>query len=99
MKSRKGEAYILLGLGDLERTLGRNDEARKTYSQASTLFKEVENRLGEAYVLVGLGRLEASLHHTELARQHLYQAAGLFEAIRMSDWKEIALTEAKSLSR
>jgi tetratricopeptide (TPR) repeat protein len=99
LKSRRGEADILLGLGDLERTLSRNDEARKAYSRASTLFKEVEDRRGEAYVLVGLGRLEVTLHHAELARQHLYQAAGLFEAIGMSDWKEIALTEAKNLSR
>ena len=99
MENRHGEAQVLLGLGDLERELGRNDQARAAYTEARRLFKEVESRNGEAYVLWGLGRLEATLKHAELARQYLFQAAGLFEAIGMSDWEEIALIEAKNLSR
>jgi pimeloyl-ACP methyl ester carboxylesterase len=97
--SRLGEAHSLLGLGELDHVLGRNDQARAAYTEAHTLFRAVESRYGEANVLLDLGRLEATLNHAELARQHLFQAAGFFEAIGRSEWKEIALTEAKNLSR
>ena len=99
VESRYGEATVLLGLGDLERMLSHDDQARAAYAKARMLYKSVEDRRGEANVLLGLGRLEATLKHPELARQHLFQSAGLFEAIGMSDWKEIALAEAKNLSR
>jgi tetratricopeptide (TPR) repeat protein len=95
---RHGEAYVLRGVGDLERTLGRYTEARASYTEARMLYKMEEHRLGEAGVLLGLGHLEATLQ-PELARQYFFQAAGLFEAIGMSEWKEIALSAAKNISR
>ncbi|MGH9842413.1 MAG: tetratricopeptide repeat protein, partial [Blastocatellia bacterium] len=50
--------WALLNLGDLERTLGNNDLARRHYSDARGLFQKVGDRLGEANVLRGLGHLE-----------------------------------------
>ena len=98
MGDRLGEANVLVGFGDLERTLGRNEQARAAFTEARALFKAVEDRLGEANALLGLGRLEASLS-PELARQHYYQAAGLYEAVDIHTWKEIALEEARNLPR
>jgi tetratricopeptide (TPR) repeat protein len=98
VEDRHGEARVLLLLGDLERTLGRYTEARASYTEARMLYKMEEHRLGEAGVLLGLGHLEATLQ-PELARQYFFQAAGLFEAIGMSEWKEIALSAAKNISR
>lgn len=99
VEDRHGEAQVFLGVADLERMLSHDDQARAAYTEARMLYKAVEDRRGEANVLLSLGRLEATLKHPELARQHLFQSAGLFEAIGMSDWKEIALAEAKNLSR
>ena len=88
---------MLLGLGELERTLGRNDQAREAYGEARTLFKAVGDRLGEANVLLGLGDLEAE-SYPELAKRHYYQAAHIYEAVGQMDWREIAIEKAEKLS-
>ncbi len=36
--NRLGEANVLLGLGELERGLGRNEQARTAYDEAAQLF-------------------------------------------------------------
>src|SRR2546427_3665259 len=46
-----GEGDALLGLGQLERKLGRNDQARVAYIEARALFRAVGNRRREADVI------------------------------------------------
>jgi tetratricopeptide (TPR) repeat protein len=65
---RPGEADVLAGLGDLERELGRHEQARSAYDEARTLFRQVGHRLGEANVLAGLGHLERELGRHAQAR-------------------------------
>ena len=71
---------MLRGLGDLERKLGRNDEARTAYTEARSLFKAVGDRLGEANVLRGLGELESKLSRNDEARTAYTEARSLFKA-------------------
>ncbi len=78
---RLGEANVLLGLGDLERTLGRNDQARAAYTEARMLFKQEQIRLGEANVLVGLGDLERKLGRNDQARAAYTEARTLFKQV------------------
>jgi predicted RNA polymerase sigma factor len=37
---------VLTGIGDLESSLGRNDQARAAYDEALPLYKAVGDRLG-----------------------------------------------------
>ena len=39
VQDRLGEANVLRGLGDLERSLGRHDQARKNYYQAAQVYE------------------------------------------------------------
>ena len=39
VEDRLGEANVLLGLGDLERMLGRHDQAKKNYYQAAHVYE------------------------------------------------------------
>ena len=78
-QNRLGEANVLSGLGDLERKLGRNEQARTAYEDARVLFKQVEDRLGEANVLRGLGDLERTLGRNERARTAYAEARVLFK--------------------
>ena len=48
LDDRLGQANVLRGLGDLESTLGRNDQARAAYGKALALFKQIDDRLGQA---------------------------------------------------
>ena len=89
---------MLLGLGHLERTLGRNDAARDAYGEARTLFKQEQDRLGQANVLRGLGLLEKD-GNPELAKRHLSQAAHIFQDIGLPEWERRALEEAKAIGR
>ena len=72
---------MLLGLGELERMLGRNDEARAAYTEARALYRAVENRLGEANVLLGLGELERMLGRNDEARTAYTEARALYRAV------------------
>ena len=44
--NRLGQANVLMGLGELERKLGRNDKARAAYTKARTLYEAVGRPLG-----------------------------------------------------
>jgi tetratricopeptide (TPR) repeat protein len=66
--NRLGQANVLAGLGALERMLGRNDQARAAFGEASALYKQIDDRLGQANVLAGLGDLEPMLGRNDQAR-------------------------------
>ncbi len=87
-----------MGLGNLERTLGRHDAARDAYGEARTLFKQEQDRLDEANVLWGLGLLEKD-SNPELAKRHLFQAAHIYQDIGLPDWERRALEEAEAIGR
>ena len=70
---------MLAGLGDLETTLGRDDQARAAYGEAIAFFKQINDRLGEANVLRGLGDLETKLDRDDPARAAYDKAIGLFK--------------------
>ena len=72
---------MLSGLGDLEQKLGRNDEARKAYNNAITLYKGVDNKLGEANALRGLGDLEQELGRNDEARKAYNNAITLYKSV------------------
>ena len=72
---------MLLGLGELERTLGRNDQARDAYAKARTLFKQVQDLQGEATVLLGLADLELGLKNHGKARGLYIEARTLFKQV------------------
>ena len=78
---RFGQANVLMGLGELERKLGRNDKAREAYAVARTLYEAVGNRLGQANVLMGLGELERKLGRNDKAREAYAVARTLYEAV------------------
>ena len=62
---RSGEASAVRGLGDLERGLGRNEQARTAYEDARILYQQLGDRSGEADVLRGLADLERRLSRDE----------------------------------
>jgi tetratricopeptide (TPR) repeat protein len=80
---------VLRGLGDLERMLGRNDQARAAYGEALVLYKQVDDRLGQANALSGLGAQQAA--------RCFYEAAQLYEMIGMTEDHDAALREADKL--
>ena len=94
---RFGQANVLMGLGELERKLGRNDKAREAYAVARTLYEAVGNRLGQANVLMGLGELERKLDRNNQAKKNFDQAAYMYEALGMEESKELAVKFSKDL--
>ena len=88
---------MLRGLGHLDRTLGRNAEARTSYIEARRLYRDVQDRLGDANVLMGLGELELTQGEKNLARQHFFQAARLYEDDGLDDWRDRALERANAI--
>ena len=70
---------MLTGLGELETTLGHNDQARADYDEAYALYKQEDNRLGQADVLRGLGELESKLGRNEQARADYGDALALYK--------------------
>ena len=95
--NRLGQANVLMGLGELERKLGRNDKAREAYAVARTLYEAVGNRLGQANVLMGLGELERKLDRNNQAKKNFDQAAYMYEALGMEESKELAVKFSKDL--
>ena len=55
------------------------DQARSAYTEARTLYKQLEGRLGEAHVLHGLGDLERMLRHNDQARTAYTEARTLYK--------------------
>ena len=87
---------MLCGLGDLESTLGRNDQARAAYGEAIALYKQVDDRLGQANVLRGLGALD-SRNKPQQAARCFFESAQLYEMIGMAEEHDAALREADKL--
>jgi tetratricopeptide (TPR) repeat protein/pimeloyl-ACP methyl ester carboxylesterase len=72
-------ALAMLRLGELERRLGRLDEARVLYDRALELFEKEQYGLGQANTLRPLGDLELRLGRTDEARVLYDRALELFE--------------------
>jgi len=72
---------VLLGMGNREAKLGRNDEAPVAYDKAFPLYKTVGDRLGEANVLLGMGHLESRLGRTDDARKAYGKAHQLHKTV------------------
>ena len=72
-------ASALHVLGDLERRLGRVDEARGLYDRALVLFERQQDGLGQANALKSLGDLESRLGRVDEARALYERALAFFE--------------------
>jgi tetratricopeptide (TPR) repeat protein len=83
---------------DLERGLGRHEQARSAYDEARTLFKQEGHRFGEAHVLRGLGDLERGLGRHEQARSAYDDAAQLFGSLGMMTYRGEVLRAAADLA-
>ena len=77
-----GQAQVNLYLGDLERMLGRNEEARAAYDKALPLYRAEQSRLGEADTLRGIGRL-LKLENNPNADTYFRDALIIFKSIGM----------------
>ena len=73
-----GEAWSLWGLGEVERSRNRYQEAGKHYKDALPLFREAQNKSGEASCLCGLGEVERSRNRYPEAERHYKDALSLF---------------------
>ncbi|HVB23809.1 MAG TPA: tetratricopeptide repeat protein, partial [Ktedonobacteraceae bacterium] len=76
------QANLLQSLGDLERRLGKIDEARAHYDAALPLYRSERDRLGEANLLQSLGDLERRLGKIDEARAHYDAALPLYRSER-----------------
>ena len=93
----QSKADKICGLGDLERKLGNNKEARDAYSHARALYQQVGDRLGEANTLMGMGRLEEATDQ-EAAKRLYYQAEHIYQSLRMYKQEQDAKIRAERLS-
>ncbi len=84
-------------LGELERKLGRHDEARAAYGEALELYRKINHRLGEANVQRGLGELERALGRKPEARAAYSEAAKIFGSLGMAKEQEIASAAARKV--
>ena len=78
-------------LGDLERRLGRVDEARGLYDRALALFEKEQDGLGQANTLKALGDLESRLDRVDEARGLYDRALALYEK------EQVGLGQANTL--
>lgn len=81
INDRLGEANTLLGLGELQRKLGRNEQARTAYDQAITLFKQIDDRHGEANAQFKLGDLHLISSRRDEAEAAYEQAMDIYKQI------------------
>ena len=63
------------------RSGGQNDEARAAYTEALTLFKQVDDRRGRADAQRGLGDLQRGLGRNEEARAAYSEALTLYKQL------------------
>jgi tetratricopeptide (TPR) repeat protein len=85
-------ANTLQALGDLYTRTARLQQAESSYSQALSLFKQVEDRLGEANTLKALGDLYTRTDRLQQAESSYSQALSLFKQV------EDRLGEANTLN-
>jgi tetratricopeptide (TPR) repeat protein len=62
---RSHEGHTLIAIGRLEALSGNKAQARDTFSQAVTLFQELDDVAGESDARYGLARQQADLHDTQ----------------------------------
>ncbi len=67
---RRGEAYALERLAELDLRAGRPAQARAGFAQAAEIFRRLETPTDEANTRVGQARAELALGHAAIARDH-----------------------------
>jgi len=67
-RDRVGQAFVLLGLADLDRDEGQIEKARSTYDEAREIFRDDRVRFGEALAMLCLGDLEIARRDPNTAR-------------------------------
>lgn len=75
---RRGQAHVLVLLGEQEFKLGRPDQARAAWEEAKGLYRAIGDRLGEANVLRWLGELERHLGSVDDAMTNYVEARSLY---------------------
>jgi tetratricopeptide (TPR) repeat protein/transcriptional regulator with XRE-family HTH domain len=72
-----GQVDALWGLGEVERCVGEEGQARTHYTQALALARELGYRRGEADALGGLGEVERQVGEYSQAREYHTQSLAL----------------------
>jgi hypothetical protein len=77
MQDLHGEAYVLRDLAQMERSLGRSDEANTGLETALALLKQIGDIRGQAQMLWRLAVLQSD-RQAKAAKQHYLAAAELY---------------------
>jgi adenylate cyclase len=77
-----GQAKVLQAIGDIQRTLEKQDEALASYGQALALYRQVGDQLGEAMSCQALGDVQRLHQDLDTALHSYEQCLDLFQQLK-----------------
>ena len=77
-----GQAKVLQAIGDVQRTLGKQDDALASYEQALALFRRLGDQLGEARSCQAMGDVQRLRNDLDTALHCYEQCLDLFQQLK-----------------